>query len=94
LEGSAFLTLAFSIEITPPPTPSPVKVSIGKKPPSPVKGPGGKKRAIAQADWESEDDVFVPRYGIRYIYSIMCPDDFHMSVLQGIALKRPVQRSL
>jgi hypothetical protein len=40
-----------SIEITPPPTPSPVKAA------------GGKKRAIANGE-SDEDDVFVPRYDI------------------------------
>lgn len=37
----------YSTVITPPPTPSPVKAA------------GGKKRAVA--DYESEEDVFVPR---------------------------------
>jgi hypothetical protein len=52
------------MEITPPPTPSPVK------------GCGGKKRAIA--NWESdEEDVFVPRYKILVscIQDILHSDD-------------------
>jgi hypothetical protein len=57
----------FSIEITPPPTPSPVKVA-GKKraitpppTPSPVKA-AGKKRAMASNESdENNSDVFVPR---------------------------------
>ena len=39
----------YSIEVTPPPTPSPVKAV------------GGKKRAIAVGE-SDEEDVFVPRY--------------------------------
>lgn len=49
----AFLTYLsfYSIEITPPPTPSPVKAEGGKK--------------CAMRDCESDDDdVFVPRYDI------------------------------
>ena len=45
-----FLPLLHSIEITPPPTPSPTKA-------------GGKKRAIANSELD-DDDVFVPRYDI------------------------------
>jgi hypothetical protein len=54
-----------SLEITPPPTPSPVKAA-------------GKKHAIA--DNESDDDnVFVPRYDklpVFYIQNIDCSDIF------------------
>ena len=49
-----------SIEITPPPTPSPVKAA------------GGKKRAVALCE-SDEEDVFVPRYSsFRVIYSSFC----------------------
>ena len=44
------LTFLCSIEITPPPTPSPVKAA------------GGKKRVLAGGS--DEEDVFVPRYDI------------------------------
>ena len=49
----AFLTYLFfySIEITPPPTPSPVKAA------------GGKKHAMRDCE-SDDDDVFVPRYDI------------------------------
>ena len=49
-----FLPSLNSIEITPPPTPSPTKAA------------GGKKRAIANCD-SDEEDAFVPRYDISYI---------------------------
>jgi hypothetical protein len=53
-----FLRLSYlythSIEITPPPTPSPVKAA------------GGKKRAVAVCESDDED-VFVPRY-INYFF--------------------------
>ena len=58
-----------SIEVVPPPTPSPIKAAGRKKhvvantpppTPSPIKATGGKKRAIADGE-SDEDDVFVPR---------------------------------
>lgn len=54
LSYTLFLPSLNSIEITPPPTPSPTKAA------------GGKKRAIANCD-SDDDDAFVPRYGISYI---------------------------
>ena len=57
-----------SIEITPPPTPSPVK------------GAGGKKRALA--NYKSDDnDVFVPRYDIpiAFLCFNICSDNLHKS---------------
>jgi len=48
--------LHHSVEITPPPTPSPVK------------GSGGKKRAIAVNDSDDSEDVFVPRYDIYHSF--------------------------
>jgi hypothetical protein len=54
LSYTLFLPSLNSIEITPPPTPSPTKAA------------GGKKRAIANCD-SDEEDVFVPRYDISYI---------------------------
>jgi hypothetical protein len=48
-----------SIEITPPPTPSPVKAA------------GGKKRAVALCE-SDEEDVFVPRYSCFYIHVFVC----------------------
>lgn len=54
--SSTFLDQSFfsylrvhSIEITPPPTPTPVKVA------------GGKKRSMAIHESDDDDDVFVPR---------------------------------
>ena len=61
-----FLCLFHSIEITPPPTPSPVKAAGG-----------GKKRAISS--YESDDNnVFVPRY---YLQSDYCIDGLLTSML-------------
>jgi hypothetical protein len=48
-----------SIEITPPPTPSPVKAA------------GGKKRAVALCE-SDEEDVFVPRYSSFFIQVFVC----------------------
>ena len=48
-----------SIEITPPPTPSPVKAA------------GGKKRAVALCE-SDEEDVFVPRYRSLFIQVFVC----------------------
>ena len=64
---SYFTFLCFcSLEITPPPTPSPVKAA------------GGKKRAIAN-DESEDDNVFVPRYdklSVFYIQYMDCSDIF------------------
>jgi len=64
---STFLSYVFSlaccfhsVEITPPPTPSPVKAA------------GGKKRAIAieLSDEEDDSDVFIPRYDMPLLCDI------------------------
>ena len=69
-----------SIEITPPPTPSPVKAA------------GGKKRAVADCE-SDEEDVFVPRYGY-IIFNILFVKDFYILALPGTALRRPVPKRL
>jgi hypothetical protein len=51
LSDALFLPSLNSIEITPPPTPSPTKAA------------GGKKRAIANCE-SDDDEAFVPRYDI------------------------------
>jgi hypothetical protein len=79
----SYYVCIYSIEITPPPTPSPVKAA------------GGKKRAIAINN-SDDDDVFVPRYdtpSFCYIQIIVLSDNFHTLVLQGTVLKRPVLKS-
>lgn len=71
----------FSMEITPPPTPSPVKAA------------GGRKRAMG--DCESDDnDVFVPRYVMLYFKILFFSDKFHLLVLPGTAQKRHALKSL
>jgi hypothetical protein len=67
-----------SIEITPPPTPSPVKAA------------GGKKRAVAGCE-SDEEDVFVPRYDF-FLFRILFVKDFYTLVLPETALKRPVPK--
>jgi hypothetical protein len=59
LSSTFFSYLYFpSIEITPPPTPSPVKVAVGKK------------RSMAAYESDDDKDVFVPRYDIFIVYYI------------------------
>ena len=80
-----FLPLLYSIEITPPPTPSPTKAT------------GRKKRAITGGE-SDDDDAFVPRYDIIWSVSFLYYYYFILMtlqlVLQGRALKRPVTKSL
>jgi hypothetical protein len=64
LSSAFFLPLLHSIEITPPPTPTPVK------------GAGGKKRALANCE-SDDDDVFVPRCDIPISLLFVCSDNFH-----------------
>jgi hypothetical protein len=81
LSYTLFLPSLNSIEITPPPTPSPTKAA------------GGKKRAIANCD-SDDDDAFVPRYGISYIPIFFCSDGILTLVLHETVLKRPELKSL
>ena len=80
----SFLPLLGSIETALPPTQSPTKATSRKK------------RTVV--NHESDDnDAFVPRYDIIWSVSyiiIIHSDDFTHLVLQGIALKRPIKKSL
>ena len=81
---SSFLSLLHSIEITPPPTPSPTKAT------------GRKKRAVTNRE-SDDDDAFVPRYDIIWSVSYIIIISFwwlYALVLQGTALKMPVTKSL